>query len=201
MNPGLVGTNFDVAALVSVVRALAQRDAVWRAVSCHKGSKILAQGEASHSVFVLESGLVKLIYETPGGEEWIKNFIVDCGIFASTWPVSADRTSRFAARCLEDSRIATLPATWVESKIVGDPELQAAVVEFNNWVLRRKQAREEALLCDTAEQRYRSFLVGEAALVKRLSQADIARYVGVTPVAFSRIKKRVGRGMQDGATR
>ena len=193
MNPGLAGTDFDIAGLVSVLRTMAQRDGIWTAVSRPKGYIVLAQGEASAKVFVLESGLVKLIYETPGGDEWIKSFIVDSGMFASTWPTSADRKSRFAARCLEDSRIATLPITWVGSKIAGDPELQAAAAEFKDWVFRRKQAREEALLCDTAEQRYRSFLGNEAALASRLNQADIARYLGVTPVAFSRIKKRIGQ--------
>lgn len=191
MNPGLEVTNFDVEAMVVAVRQMAQHDRIWRPELRPQGSVLLAQGDVSGSIFVLESGLVKLCYETADGGEWIKSFIADMGVFGSHWPPSGDHESRFAARCLESSQIVSLPADWVNSKIAATPQLQATVAKFSEWIYLRKQSREEALLCETAEQRYLSFLAINAALAQRLSQADIARYLRVTPIAFSRIKKRV----------
>jgi hypothetical protein len=62
----------------------------------------------------------------------------------------------------------------------------------------RKQQREEALLCDSAETRYRNMLKDEPALLARLPQGDIARFLRVTPIAFSRIKRRVSRRVVSG---
>lgn len=191
MNPGLEATNFDVEAMVAAVRQMAQHDRIWRSELRPQGSVLLAQGDISSSIFMLESGLVKLSYETADGGERIKSFVADRGVFGSHWPPSGDHESRFAARCLESSQIAILPAEWVKSKIAADPQLQATVAKFSEWIYLRKQSREEALLCETAEQRYLSFLASNTALAQRLNQADIARYLGVTPIAFSRIKKRV----------
>ncbi|MBY0564707.1 MAG: Crp/Fnr family transcriptional regulator [Hyphomonadaceae bacterium] len=191
MNPGLEEADFDVRALVVAVRQMAERDRVWSSERRPKGSVLLVQGDTSSSVFVLESGLVKLCYETSDGDEWVKSFIPDVGLFGSRWPLSTSQENRFSARCLEWSQIATLPADWVRSKIAADSQLQATVARFSEWIYRRKQSREETLLCETAERRYLSFLTNNASLAKRLSQADIARYLGVTPIAFSRIKERV----------
>jgi len=41
------------------------------------------------------------------------------------------------------------------------------------------------------EARYRLLRTGAAAALARLPQGDVARFLGVTPVAFSRIKRRL----------
>ena len=47
------------------------------------------------------------------------------------------------------------------------------------------------LLCRSAEERYRVFLAQEPALADRLTQSDIARYLGITAIALSRIRRRL----------
>ncbi len=44
----------------------------------------------------------------------------------------------------------------------------------------------------TAEARLRAVLAGAPEVAARLPQGDMARFIGVTPVAFSRIKRRIG---------
>jgi CRP-like cAMP-binding protein len=55
----------------------------------------------------------------------------------------------------------------------------------------RKELREYELLCLSAEERYRRLLTNTPALLDKVTQNDIARYLGVTPVGLSRIKTRV----------
>jgi CRP-like cAMP-binding protein len=187
VNSGLVGPDF-LESLLAPLRDAALSDRLWRPVANPKGFELLAQGAPASCVFVLESGLVKLAYRTAEGGERIKSFIVDKGLFG---PGLGEKEVRFAATTLEPSTTVALPARWLAARIADSAELQSARLHFEAWLRARKQAREQALLCDSAETRYRAFLRNEPELAGRLQQADIARFIGVTPIAFSRIKRRI----------
>jgi CRP-like cAMP-binding protein len=192
INPGLSGEDFSVAALIATLRARAVAANLWREQVVAPQSVLFDQGEDCDMLFVLLSGLVKLSYRTLDGDEWIKSFIGDEGLFGADPADVAAGPIRYTARCIEASRIVRLPLTWVSAELAAQPELLRGVAGFAAWVLRRKQAREEMLLCLSPEERYRHILGEEPALVARLMQGDIARYIGVTPIAFSRIKRRIG---------
>lgn len=187
MNSGLEHAEF-VGALLAPLREQAHRDRLWRPVETPRGVELMAQGGTAPSIFVLEAGLVKLAYATPDGGERIKSFIVDVGLFG---PGLGEEEGRFSAITLEPSTTVALPATWLLARIAESEALQVARFRFEAWVRARKEAREQALLCDSAETRYLDFLKNEPELARRLQQADIARFIGVTPIAFSRIKRRV----------
>jgi len=55
----------------------------------------------------------------------------------------------------------------------------------------RKEARERELLTLTPEDRYRAFVAESPGLEARVTQKDLAAYLGVTPVGLNRIVKRV----------
>jgi CRP/FNR family transcriptional regulator, anaerobic regulatory protein len=191
MNLGLVSLDFHVDMLVAPLRAKAEHQGKLRTSTYEKGQVILHQGDVASDIFILQSGLVKLVYPTLNGDEWIKSFIVDRGLFGSVDDGDAAQPSRFAAIPIESSVVAQLPLDWVKRAIANDTELTAAYVAFSGWVRRRKEEREEVLLCKSAEQSYLNFISTNAALAKRLPQGDIAHYLGITPVAFSRIKRRL----------
>lgn len=192
MNSGLSAENFDVGRLVEPLRQCAEPERLWHPHTLAKGHAVFRQGDVSPHVFVLASGLIKLAYATASGAEWIKSFIVDRGVFGATDVPDERAGSRFSAVCIEECRIVRLPLCWVLQRIAEEPELGAAYAAFSAWVRRRKEAREEALLCLNAEERYRDFLSTEPRLASRLKQSDIARYLRVTPIALSRIRRRMG---------
>ena len=187
MNPGLAKADFMNSQLAPL-REQARRERLWRPVETPRGVELMAQGGPARFIFVLEAGLVKLAYATPDGGERVKSFIVDVGVFG---PGLGEEEGRFSATTLELSTTVALPATWLLARIAESETLSAARARFESWVRARKEAREQALLCDSAETRYRNFLRNEPELARRLQQADIARFIGVTPIAFSRIKRRV----------
>lgn len=55
----------------------------------------------------------------------------------------------------------------------------------------KKEQREYELLSLTAQERYISLSENMPEVMKNVSQNNIARYLGITPVALSRIKNRV----------
>lgn len=173
--------------IIPLLRDRAEQAGRWRPQPHAKGAMLLSQGAPGGRLFVLLRGLVKLTYLSPAGDEWIKSFVADQGLFGDL----EDAPQRFGAVALEDSQIAVLPAAWVNGLIATDPAIVGAAAGFSRWLADRKQAREEALLCATPEQRYQQMLITAPALLARLPQQDIARYLRVTPIAFSRIKRRL----------
>lgn len=186
MNRSLGEKDFSVDELLCRLKALASLDALWNPDEYPKGHVLFDQDNAPTDVFILIQGLIKLTYDTPEGGERIKSFIVDQGLFASESGVLA-----FGACALEPSTVIRLPLSWIRDQLSKDMGLQIAYGQFTDWVRQRKSRREQALLCDSATERFKAMQKLEPDLVQRLPQGDVARYLGITPIAFSRIKRRL----------
>ncbi len=61
----------------------------------------------------------------------------------------------------------------------------------------RQQDRLSQLFSSTAEERYQSFLETYPHLLTRLSQVQIAAYLGITPEFLSRIRNRMAKGPRE----
>lgn len=159
-----------------------------------KGEHIFVQGEVCRDIFCMQSGLVKLYYNTLEGKEWIKSFIADRGIVGSRASQALDMPSPFSALCLEDTLMVRFPYELFERICLSDPKLAKMIFQFTQWLGLRKELREHQLLCQTAAEAYVEFRRTNVELADRLTQIDIARYLGITPIALSRIKKRMSIG-------
>jgi len=193
MNLGSVEPSDPATALAAAIvqQAAAQRIGARREIA--RGDAVFEQGRPLDRAFLLHSGLIKLTYATASGEEWIKSLIADRGLFGPSEQGPAESMA-FSALAVERAVLTALPIDWLVREIAQSPALAVAHGRFIDWVRLRKEAREQALLCQSAEQRYRDLLVNEAGLIARLPQADIARFLRITPVAFSRIKRRMRGG-------
>jgi len=156
-----------------------------------KGAHVIRQNQVVTDFFIVKHGLVKLYYITRDGKEWVKSFIQEGEAFGSRTSQLTAEGSPFAAVCLEDSQIVVLPYTEFRRALLGRPELMESIFQLTEEIALKKEKREYELLCRTAEERYRIFRSDEPGLARRLSQIDIARYLGITPIALSRIKKRL----------
>ena len=156
-----------------------------------KREYMFSQGEVCRDVFFMRKGLVKLYYNTVDGKEWIKSFIADKGIIGSRASQTLGKASPFSALCLEETEVLKLPYAEFEQICFDDLSLARSVFYFNQWLGVKKEVREYQLLCLSAEEAYAEFVSENPGLAERITQIDIARYLGVTPIALSRIKKRV----------
>lgn len=193
MNLGLE-TGTAAPALITALRPVAESARLWSERSLPKGAPVFAPADGGDDVFLLLSGLVKLVYTTETGEDWIKSFVLDQGVFSGRGASDALIGESYGAVCLEPCRFVRLPRRIVEQAVAADPGVAAAYAAFAAWVLARKQAREAALLTLTPEARYRALCTHAPKALARLPQGDVARFLGVTPVAFSRIKRRIAQG-------
>ncbi|MCU7921881.1 MAG: Crp/Fnr family transcriptional regulator [Candidatus Thiodiazotropha sp. (ex Dulcina madagascariensis)] len=155
-----------------------------------KKSKLLNQGDVCPEIYFLRSGLVKLCYHTLDGKEYIKSFIKEGGMFGSLNSVLNNAGSTFSAIALEDSIVDAVAYTRLLNLLNKYPQLHTASLNFFQQLALKKEMREYELLCLSAQQRYEKFCRQEAALMHRIKQADLASYLGITPVALSRMKNK-----------
>jgi CRP-like cAMP-binding protein len=157
-----------------------------------KGSFLLRQHEKNQQLFFIERGLVKAFYETIDGKEFIKSFIAEGGFIASIQAVVTGSANAFSVLALEDCVVLEVPASVFTGPLADDPVVMQKLNQALLQLAMKKEQREYEFLCLSPEQRYLTFCEREQGLMARLTQQDIAKYLGITPVALSRIRKRCG---------
>ncbi|MCY1377798.1 hypothetical protein D9M69_653890 [compost metagenome] len=65
--------------------------------------------------------------------------------------------------------------------------------QVTQYIMLRNEAREALLLTCNSEERYRWLLEHEAWLLERVPQYQLASYLSMDAVSFSRIKSKLGR--------
>lgn len=160
-----------------------------------KGRFIFRQGEQVDKLYLIKQGLIKAYYETRDGKEFIKSFIPEGGIIASLHAIVADQPSPFNVLSLEDCTALEIPKLELDTLLSASQQLASIMYSFLLELAMKKERREFEFLCLSADERYRLFCQREPELVARLSQMDIARYLGITPVALSRIRHRQIRAL------
>jgi CRP-like cAMP-binding protein len=156
----------------------------------HKGSFLFRQGERAGNLFIIQQGLVKAYYETRDGREFIKSFVREDEFIGSMQAIVANNPNPFTVISIEDCRALEISKTALLDLVAREPKATEALNSLLLKLAMKKERREYELLCLSAEERYLLFCNRESALLTRLSQNDIARYLGITPVALSRIRKR-----------
>ena len=189
INRGSVDPSNPGAALAALLKQVAVGAGEWRQRAVARGEEVFPSQSDRVPVCVLTAGLVKLYYSVSEGEEWTKSYVADCGVFGPTSP--GQRVAQFGARALEECSVGAIDLGWFAQQLDENEALQTAFANFQSWLFERKRQREEDLLCLTAEKRYLAFTRRNPNLAARLEQQEIAAYLRITPVALSRIKRRL----------
>ncbi len=154
-----------------------------------KKTHVFLQGDEDQFLYVIQEGVLKAYYNDVEGKEYIKSFLFSGDNIASTQALNQGKCS-FSLLCLEDTRLIKLPYSKVREAASKNLELANAIIELLMSFAMKKEQREYELLCLSAEQRYEKLLKNSPNIFQQITQNNIARYLGITPVALSRIKHK-----------
>lgn len=161
--------------------------------SVDTGQALFTSGVPWPWINVVRSGLFKLVYLRADGSERIKSFIAEGGFFASLTGLAPGGRTSFAAVALAPGVVEPLSYTQIlvlgERHLAWQKALRAGLEHYGM----RKEKRERELLLMSPQERYERFLHESPELASRVAQQDIALYLGITPVALSRIRARMSR--------
>ncbi|KRF05485.1 hypothetical protein ASG89_20365 [Paenibacillus sp. Soil766] len=155
-----------------------------------KGEHLLRTGDhLSHLYFNL-SGCFRLYYSTYDGKERIKSFCAANDFITSYSALLTDSPSPFSIQALEPAKLLRIFYPDFLTLIAEDPIWERLARKMAESLYVKKERREMQLLTLSAEDRYRSFLEEFGVLAKKIPQYYIASYLGITPVALSRIRAK-----------
>ena len=166
-----------------------------REISLDAGGHLFRQGDLDSHVYLVKSGLLKAYYIRADGKEHIKSFQPEGSIIGSLVALVDGAPCTFSLVALEQGSVVAMPYHKLDQAAQSDLHLAHSLVTFLSAFGRRKERREYELLCLEAEERYAIMLESMPDLAQRISQADMAAYIGVTPQALSRIKRRIGKSL------
>lgn len=168
---------------------------VFRPVSLRRGELLFRAGDPADKVAFMARGLIALWYSAADGRERALGFRTEDELVCAYGAVLRDSPAHATAEALEDSRLLIASRPAFDELCAGHPAWGRALAKLTDRLYLQQDERQRALLLDDAETRYRDFLDGYPHLAGRLTQRQIASFVGVTPVALSRIRSRMAMNL------
>lgn len=156
-----------------------------------KGEYVFHQGDCNTHLYFVQAGLLKAYYTDSDGKTLIKSFIQASNVIGSVNAFRNEGKCTFSLVCQEESALFEIPYGLIKHHSEKSLEIANNVIDLLMQFAMKKEQREYELLCLSAEERYRLILENTPELVSRVTQNDLAHYLGITPVGLSRIKKRV----------
>lgn len=197
--PGLTPEEDDaLRAQLSALAPLSPK--TWRALlalgerrALPRGAFFTRPGEPATHMAVLLSGLLRHYYVDARGKESVKAFRVPMDVSAPYAELIQRRPSRTHIEALADSELLVFRYDDFEAAAKDSVELQRLARRFGEVHFIQKEQREYEFLMLSAEERYRQFCARLPELLQHIPQHQVASYIGVTPVALSRIRARSRR--------
>jgi CRP-like cAMP-binding protein len=162
---------------------------LFKARSLQRGDFFLRDGDQSTELAFVNAGLLRFFYQTVDGKEFNKSFIPENQFAAAYSAFLTGMPARFGIQALEDSHLLVCDLSPV-IELFGHHrcwETLGRILAEQLYI--KKETREAEFLLDSAETRYQNFQKTYPGMEDRLAQYHVASYLGITPVALSRIRR------------
>lgn len=160
-------------------------------VSYRKKECFARVGEKVSDSAMVSKGLFRVYYLSHDGKQFMRSFHPEGSLVAAFSSLITHTLSNVCIEAVEDSELIQFNYDkYLELLKEHDcwKEISRKVAE-TLYVLREK--RQYELLSLNAEERLEAFREQYGNILPRLSQQDIANYLGITPVSLSRLKSKL----------
>jgi len=158
----------------------------------NKHQLLFQAGEPVPNFFFISKGLVRFYYLTEKGKEFNKAFAIENEFVGSFSAMIFNAPCRYSVQALEKTEVLVIPVRLIQNSYDRHPAWERVGRRHAESVAVKKEIREGEFLLDSAETRYRRLLADHPTLIDRVQQYHIASYLGITDVALSRIRNKIG---------
>ncbi len=166
--------------------------AIIKVLKYQKNEHYLLQGQTPNNFGFVLKGFFRYYYSDEQGNEFTKGFFPENTFLSSYSALIEKRESYFGIQALEDTEIVSIHFEKWKELLNGHRCWSEVLIAILEKGYSKKVERERQFLLFDAETRYRIFLKEFPGMEKRISQHLIASYLGITPVALSRIRRKMG---------
>lgn len=154
---------------------------------------ILQEGEVCvHNTFVVE-GCLKMYFVDDGGKEHNLQFAIENWWVGDIGSFHSEEPSKLNIEAIENSVILQIKKEDQLRLFVDYPKFNRIFRVLAENALVGLQKRTIQNISSTAEERYLDFLKRHPQFFNRISNVQIASYLGVTPEFLSAIRKKIAK--------
>lgn len=155
--------------------------------SCKKGGLLIEKNQRVQHVYLVISGLVKLLYHDQSGREHIVSFAME-DWWESDYPAwFSGQLASLSLQCIEDTQVYCLSLDSYRTICSQLQKMEHFFLHKANRGHLASQQRIISLLTTTPRERYEQLLRKQPALMQRVPKAVLAAYLGVSRETLSRL--------------
>lgn len=144
-------------------------------------------GDVPERLAFIAKGLFRVVFVSEKGDEKTLVFREEGRLISAFSPFLAKKPSWFSIQALEDSDLVLIGIDGTDWTREADC-WKTIYAKYMEMLFVEKEEREREFLSEDAETRYRNFKKRYPLFEERIPQYCIASYLGITPVALSRIR-------------
>ena len=156
-----------------------------------KNEYFIKVGDVPDKMAFIVSGIFRVFYNTEAGVERILAIREENCLLSSYSSFLENTKSRFYFQALEDSCLLYVSLKDYNELLSSHFCWQITSGKYAELLYLEKEKREIEFLTEDAESRYNNLINKHPTFENRISQYNIASYLGITPVTLSRIRRRV----------
>ncbi len=155
-----------------------------------KKSLLLRQGQFCKHLYFVESGSLRAFNINEGGKESTIMFAVQDWWVTDMYSFAKQQPALLSIEAIHDCRLIEINFQALEALYLKIPKLERLFrILFQNAYI-REQLRILNNISLTTEERYHKFVEKYPQIVDKITQKQIASYLGVTPEFLSSVKKK-----------
>lgn len=155
-----------------------------------KGEYLFRQGQTSHHIYFICSGLIRNYY-LKNGEEITRHFAQENELLSAYVSFLTQTPTFEYVHALEECQLLEISYVDLQYLYTSHPVWGNFVRQLLEKVYIETTKRIEGFICKTAEERYLDLITRRPDLMQRVSLQHLATYLGITPVSLSRIRKNI----------
>ena len=162
-----------------------------------KGDFFCQSGDLHDKVGFVLAGIFRVYYLNHEGDISIRNFCMEGRPIGSYATILTGDPAHVEVEALEDAIVLEMKYSSLQNRFEQHPSWERLGRKIAELHYISRERREYQLLTFNATERYMAFLSDFPGLSDRITQANIAAYLGVNPVTLSRIVSKSKIEKQD----
>ena len=154
---------------------------------------LLSPGEIANSTYFVNSGILRSFTINDNIIEHVLHFACEGWWIGDMYSYISQKPGNLFIEVLEDAEVAIITKKNQQDLYLQIPKLERffRILAENSLVSHQERLMDNLSL--TAEERFEKFCIKYPTLIQKVSQKNVASYIGVTPEFFSKMKSRLLR--------
>lgn len=155
-----------------------------------KGEILLKEGEISHHIIFIGSGMVRQFYYK-NGKDITEHFSYEGCLMMCIESLLKQEPTHLMAEALENSIIFQLPYEQLQKLMLRYREINRFYQKILEYALIVSQEKADSWRFETARERYHRLWKNHPEVIKRAPLSHIASYLLMTPETLSRVRSGI----------